>query len=358
MTPDPLPPVSSPPEHYWRQFRVNVVPTLAFVAVLGVTVWLWGKNLANPVVMGQAESVVAEVSSPTPGRISQLNVTLFQDVKEGDVIAVVDATDPMVLSNSIAVIYAEMNLIRAEAGLDNGDRIRLADFRLSWMIRRAELAAAQAQLTYARSELLRQSDLVAAKIETPDTLEVAQRDYDQITLEVEQKTLAVEAAEKAWHELDPATPTTESAATKAALAVAEENLKLVEAQLRPITLTAPISGRINQLDKLAGSTVVEGVPIATIAATTPNRIIGYLSQPLRIEPTNGMRAEVRSRGLLRKVGEAHITDIGPRMELFDAPLRIRGMGAAQQRGLPIIISIPPNMNIRPGELVDIRLLVN
>jgi hypothetical protein len=58
------------------------------------------------------------------------------------------------------------------------------------------------------------------------------------------------------------------------------------------------------------------------------------------------------------VGEARVTDIGPRIELFDAPLRVRGMGAAQERGLPIVISMPPNLSIRPGELVDIRLLVN
>lgn len=358
MSPDPLPPVSSPPEHYWRQFRINAVPTLAFVAVLGITVWLWGKNLANPVVMGQAESIAQDVSSPKPGRISQLNVKLFQEVNVGDIIATVDATDPLVLSNTIAVIHAEMNLIRAEAGLDNGDKIRLADFRLSWMIRRAELASAQAQLTYARNELQRKSELVAEKIDTSDSLDVAQRDFDQATLDVEQKTLAVEAAEKTWHELDPATPTAESPATKAALAVAEENLKLAEAQLHPIVLTAPISGRVSKVDKLAGTTVTEGIPIVTIASTTPNRIIGYLSQPLRIEPKVGMRAEVRSRGLVRKVGEAQVTDIGPRMELFDAPLRVRGMGAAQERGLPIIISIPPNMRILPGELVDIRLLVN
>ncbi len=358
MSPDPLPPVSSPPEHYWRQFRINVVPTLAFVAVLGITVWLWGKNLANPVVMGQAESVAQDVSSPKPGRVSQLNVRLFQEVNAGDVIATVDVTDPLVLSNTIAVIHAEMDLIRAEAGLDNGDKIRLADFRLSWMIRRAELASAQAQLTYARNELQRKSELVAEKIDTSDSLDVAQRDFDQATLDVEQKTLAVEAAEKTWHELDPATPTAESPATKAALAVAEENLKLAEAQLQPIVLTAPISGRVSKVDKLAGTTVTEGIPIVTIASTTPNRIIGYLSQPLRIEPKVGMRAEVRSRGLVRKVGEAQVTEIGPRMELFDAPLRVRGMGAAQERGLPIIISIPPNMRILPGELVDIRLLVN
>lgn len=358
MTPDPLPPVPSPPEHYWRQFRINIVPGLAFLAVLAITVWLWGQNLANPVVMGQAESIVAEVSSPQPGRIAQLNVVLYQEVQAGDVIAVVDATDPLVLSNTIAVIRAEMNLIRAEAGLDGGDRIRLADFRLSWMTRRAELASAQAQLIYARSAYERARALAAEKIDATDTLEQARSEYDQLTLEVEQLKLAVEAAEDSWRSFDSRSFAEESPATQAALAVEEENLKLAESQLHPIVLTAPIGGRVSKLEKTAGSTVVEGAPIVTIAATTPDRIIGYLSQPLRIEPKIGMQAEIRSRGLVRKVGVAQVTEIGPRIELFDAPLRVRGMGAAQERGLPIIISMPPNMSVRPGELVDIRLLVN
>jgi multidrug resistance efflux pump len=358
MNPDPLPPVPSPPEHHWRQFRVNVIPGLAFVLVLGITVWLWGKNLANPLVMGQAESIVTDVASPKPGRIEKLNVALFQEVKAGDVIAVVDASDPQVLINTLAVIRAEMGLIRAEGGLDNGDKIRLADFRLSWMIRRAELAASQAQLIYARDELERASALTAEKIDAADKLDIARRDFDQVTLEVEQKTLAVTAAEKSWRELDPATTTDEPASVRAALAVEEQKLRLAEAELQPITLTAPISGRISKLDKLAGATVVAGDPIATIANPTADRIIGYLSQPLRIEPKVGMRAEIRSRGLVRRVGEAQVTQIGPRIELFDAPLRVRGMGAAQERGLPIIMSIPPNMNVRPGEIVDIRLLVN
>ena len=359
MKPEPLPPIPSPPEHHWRQFRVNVVPGIAFVAVLGITVWLWGKNLANPVVLGQAESVIAEISSPQPGRVAQLNVALFQPVKAGDVIAVVEATDPLVLSNTIAVIRAEMNLIRAEAGLDAGDKVRLADFRLSWMVRRAELAAAQAQLNYAQAEFDRISRLAAEKIAADggeEGLDFARAQRDQLTLQVEQLSIAVDAAEKSWRAFDSGTD--ESNATKAAIAVAEENLKLAEAQFQPIVLTAPISGRISRVDKPAGSTVVEGVPIVTIASTTPNRIVGYLGQPLRIEPTVGMKAEVRSRGLKRQVGEAQVTDIGPRIELFDAPLRIRGMGAAQERGLPIMISIPDNMTIRPGELVDIRLLVN
>ena len=358
MNPDPLPPVPSPPEHYWRQFRINIVPSLAFVAVLGATIWLWGKNLANPLVMGQAESAVTDITSPKIGRIEKLNVTLFQEVKVGDVIAVVDVADPRVLSNTLAVVRAEMDQIRTEASLDTAGRVRLADFHLSWMTRRADLAAAKAQLIYAQAEYERTRALTAEKIVDPRELEIARRDYDQWTLQVEQMTQAVESADKSYRELDPAAATTESPITQAALKVAEQKLHLAEAELQPITLVATINGRVSKLEKLAGATVAAGDPIVTIANPTADRIIGYLSQPLRIEPKIGMRAEIRSRGLVRKVGEAQVTEIGPRIDLFDAPLRIRGMGAAQERGLPIIMSVPPNLNIRPGELVDIRLLVN
>lgn len=357
-TPEPLPPVPSPPEHLWRQFRVNVIPALTFIGVLVVTVWLWGKNLANPLVMGQAESVISEVVSPQPGRIEQLNVNLFQPVRKGDVIAIIDATEPLVLSNTISVIRAEMELIRAEAGLDYGDKVRLADFRLSWMIRRAELAAAQAQLTYARQSLDNIVTLQATKIASTDELQIAQRDYDQFTLQVEQMKLAVDEAEKSWRAFDSVSAADESPATKAALAVAEKNLELAEAQLKPIVLTAPIDGRISKVEKAKGAAVVEGVPIVTIASTNSDRIIGYLAQPIRLQPKVGMRAEIRGRGTDRRTGEAKVLEIGPRMELFDAPLRIRGMGANQERGLPILISIPKDMSFVPGELVDIRLLPN
>ena len=360
-TPEPLPPVPSPPEHLWRQFRINAIPALTFVAVLVATVLLWGRNLANPLVMGQAESVISEVVSPQPGRIGQLNVTNFQFVKKDDVIAIVDATEPLVLSNTIAVIRAEMDLIRAESGLDYGDKVRLADFRLSWMIQRAELAAAQAQLSYAENEYARLSKLAGERLVMEGGVEgvdFARASRDQLALEVEQKTLAVDAAEKSWRAFDSVSSADESPATKAALAVAEKNLELAEAQLTPIVLRAPIAGRISRVDKAVGAAIVEGVPIVTIARTNSELIIGYLAQPIRLQPAVGMRAQVRGRGSDRKTGEAEVLGIGPRMELFDAPLRIRGMGANQERGLPILISIPKDMSLLPGELVDIRLLPN
>ena len=355
---EPLPPVPSPPEHYWRQFRINILPILTFVAVLAATVWLWGKNLANPMVMGQAESLQADVVSPIKGRIVRLNVTQFQEVKAGDVIAAVETIDSQMLTNSVAIVRAELEALRANAGLDAGDRVRLADFQLGWMISRADLTTAQARLNWAEAEYERVRALAAEKFSSQQDLEVALRDRDQIRREVEQRTIAVTNAEKAWRDLNPDNANVDSPGMKSMLTVAEEKLRLAEAQLQPTLVTAPIDGCVSKLNEMTGSVVIDGDPIATIANPTANRIVGYLSQPLRIEPKVGMKAEIRSRGLVRTTGETQVTLVGPRIELFDAPLRIRGMGAAQERGLPIVMGIPPNMHVRPGELVDIRLLIN
>lgn len=355
---EPLPPIPSPPEHHWRQFRVKVLPYAAFVFVGALTVWLWGKNLANPLIMGQAEGSRAEITSPVAGRVAQIRATLYQEVQAGDVIAVVDASDPMVLTNTLALIRAEMEAVRVDAGFSAGDKVRYAQFQMDWLILRAELTALRAELQYSEGEFERISKLARENIANQFELDVALRDREKLRREVEDKSAAAAAAEKALLQLDPANGTAESATVKAAMAVATEKLRLAEAELQPVLLRAPIAGRLTRLEVLPQSSVVRGGAIASIASPGVDRIIGYIGQPLRIEPRVGMKAQVRSRGFDRTLGECQVSHIGPRIELFDAPLRVRGMGAAQERGLPIVVTVPPNLKLRPGEFVDITLAVD
>lgn len=358
MKVDPLPPIPSPAAHHWRQFRVRVIPVAAFVFVLGLAVWLWSKNLANPLVMGTAQGLEADVTSPQVGVLTELRVAPYQEVSKGEVLAVIRPGAPDLLSNTLSVIRAEMDVIRSEAGLDGGDRIRYAQLHLDSMLERADLVALKAQLAYAEKEFNRVATLVERKVLDPSQYDIALRDLEQAREEVATRSAAVEAADQGLRELDPATASAESPSVVAALTLANERLRLAEAELQPITLTSPIDGCVSKLQKLAGTTIIDGEPILTVASPDADYILGYVGQPLRIEPTRGMTVKVRSRGLHRTVGEATITHVGPRIELFNAPLRVRGMGNAQQRGLPIMVSVPPEMKLRPGELVDLTLSLN
>ncbi|MCX6895842.1 MAG: biotin/lipoyl-binding protein [Verrucomicrobia bacterium] len=353
---DPLPVIPSPPEHHWRQFRVKVVPYLTFGIVLILTIWLWGRNLANPLLQGTAEGLETDVASPKSGKITKLNVVLYQEVKAGDVIAIVDPGNAAVLSNHLALAGAEIEQARVDSGLRIADKVRYAQFQNSWMRQQADLLAARSQLFYASNEFLRVSNLFVTQTVSQIQYDWALRDYKQADELVKGYTTALAVTEKTLTQLDPAQP--ESPSLKSALAVAEAKFQLTAAEFQPIILTAPISGRVTKISALAGANVAAAAPIVSIADSEVKRIIGFIGLPLRIEPKVGMEVEIRSRGLSRVVGHSRITYVGPRIEIFNAPMRLRSMESAQERGLPIALPPPPNMHLLPGELVDLNLLLD
>ena len=101
--------------------------------------------------------------------------------------------------------------------------------------------------------------------------------------------------------------------------------------------------------------MIAGQPIVALATLNPVRIVGYLRTPLLDEPKPGTRVEVRTRGRHREVGSAQVVAVGTQMEpipaVLSGPLKLANLDL----GLPLDISLPVNLRIRPGELVDLRL---
>jgi multidrug resistance efflux pump len=248
-----------------------------------------------------------------------------------------------------------MMLLRTEAGYDAGDRLRYGQLELNWMLERAELIALQQQAAYAEAEYRRVQELLEKKIVDESQYDIARRDLEQARESVAIRSAAVERIGQTLEDLDPQGLAADSPSVRASLDLLSARLRLAEAEFKPVLLKAPIDGRISKIYKLEGATVADGEPVVTVASPEVDYILGYIGQPIRVEPELGMDVEVRTRGLHSTVGTASITEVGPRVELFNAPLRVRGMGNAQQRGLPILVSLPPNMPLRPGELVDLRL---
>ena len=353
MKADSLPPIPTPASRQWRQLRIRFLPPLTFLAVLSVTVWLWGRNLASPVMLGTAEGLEAEVSSPKSGRLSQLDVKLYQEVTAGQLLAVIEAVEPNILSNKLGVIRAEMELIRVEGGFRSGDRLRYSQFQLEIMLRRVDLALHRLSLPLAQLELSRTESLYKEKIVAQTVYDYAKLYVEQLQAQIKEMEDALVAADGGLKKLDPAAVTAEDPSIRAKLEVEEQKLHLAESELCPVLLKAPITGRVSKITKLAGMSVASNDPILTIANPKVDRILGFIGQPLRLEPKVGTAVEIRSRNAQRTVGKSHITHVGPRVELFNAPLRVRGMGSAQERGLPILIDVPEGMELRPGEMVDI-----
>ena len=172
---EPLPKIPSPPAHHWREFRIRAMPVIIFFVMLIIAVVIWKDHVAAPTVYGEVETVQAHVSSAKAGVLSKLNVTRFQRVAAGDVVGEVNVADPKILASSVAVISAEIELLRANMkpvlGLQQA-AMNYENLRLEWMRQRTQLLTARVNLQFSDIELRRMEALFTDKI-------VSDRVYEQ-----------------------------------------------------------------------------------------------------------------------------------------------------------------------------------
>jgi len=123
--------------------------------------------------------------------------------------------------------------------------------------------------------------------------------------------------------------------------------------LEPITLFAPISGMITSINRQGGESVVEGEPFITISSPHSDRVVGYLRQPYPVEPIIGQEVlmTTRERRPRRLIGA--VTQIGAHVEIITNALAYVKQGSLVDAGLPVIVSVPPGMPVRPGEILDL-----
>ena len=91
-----------------------------------------------------------------------------------------------------------------------------------------------------------------------------------------------------------------------------------------------------------------------IQSQRSERVVGYLRQPYTIQPRVGMPVTVVTRERMPKRFEALVTEVGAQVEIITNALAYVRPGYLVDAGLPVIISIPEEAPIRPGEMVDLN----
>lgn len=348
-----LSPIPSPSGHRWREFRIKVMPALVFFVVLAAVAVTWKQYVAAPSVVGEVEDVRVNVINTRPGLLEELNVERFQSVTKGQVIGRMLITEPEELKASLTVIEMDLKMLRAQMALDEQrNELNYEQFRLDYLARRAELAVARASLKQAESEMQRVTQLHKDKIASDLEMDVAARDQEKLRSEVAEKTKLVTQVEESLERLSPAATGKNPRAEfiTAAIDAQQNKLMLLEG---PVILKAPTDGVISAINHRPGEKIMAGDPIVTIGPAHPERIVGYVRQPLKIIPKAGDAVQVRTRGPTRQTGVAKVLKVGADMQAVTAPLRIRGYDTSQERGLPFLVEVPAGMEVYPGELVDL-----
>jgi multidrug resistance efflux pump len=346
---DKLPPIPTPFSQRWREFRIQVLPFLVFIAALVGIVYLW-RCVVQPVgIVGFVETNQVNVASLQDGLISELYVDRFQPLKKDQPICVVTKTDPELINATIQAAKADIQVLFAREGISvargqqNLQQL-LGDLfteKIKQAARRVDLTLAETNLVSAEalrkqgleSELLYQAALARRSALRDEILERDKyiRDLDQnlVKLQLPDDSLKNAVAEAIrWKE------------------------KELELSLKPVLLKATFDGVVTLVHHQAGEKVVRGAPIISLAATNAANVVAYIRQPIQRHPATGEVVQVTTRTTPRLTVRARITKVGAQLEPIN-PALISAETKRMEVGLPIVVALPPALTLMPGEFVDV-----
>jgi hypothetical protein len=123
-----------------------------------------------------------------------------------------------------------------------------------------------------------------------------------------------------------------------------------------LVLTAPIRGLVSLIHRRKGENISAGEPLVTISASHTDHIVGYLRQPLPIEPRTNMEVRIRTRGPKKEIGFGRIVSVGAHLQPINYALLPPTRPETVDLGLPILVSLPLGLSVHPGEFVDLTIL--
>jgi len=349
---DSLPPIPTPPAQRWREFRIQILPVIIFVAIISMIVVMW-RNFVQPSgVVGEVEAVKANVISLHDGVVAELHVDLLQYVTNGQVIGTIIGTDPDILKATIATIEADLKVLQARMRLDER-RNEQSLQQLHWDLLNERLARdlAVSQIKVASNKMARAQLLFDGRLESQEVLDIAQAEFDKLQTEIKVRAQTIADREAALKQFGDANDAAGDPAIRDAIKAKEDELKLT---LQPVDVKAPMSGFISAIAHRGQERVVRGESIVTISGTTAERIVGYIRQPVQVMPTEKDTVVVHTRSMKRQMGEGQILKVGAQYEPIN-PALISTASNRVEMGLPILVSLPKGMNVSPGEFVDLSI---
>ena len=350
-----LPAIPTPAGTRWREFRVRYVPIFVF-ALTAFLIWQFWSDLPPATgIRGIGEGPVSLLASPADGFLQNVVVEPRGRVEAGKPIATIVPFDPR---SRMDMFQAQLQISRLalEPSIVDRNVMNYEQLRIDALQLRSALAMAKANLQTAEEILPRHEKALKDRLISQDIYAETLRNRNFYRAEVENTSRALQDIEARLKQLAPMgdpTLTATNLVDDSLLPRLEEQMVTIQTNFHPITLTAPISGEVNYY-RQAREFVAVGEPLLTINSERADRIIAYLKQPLPFEPQVGMQMEVvtRSRNPQRFITE--IANIGARVEVITNSIAYLQPGTLVDSGLPLILPVPPDVHIRPGEIVDVE----
>jgi multidrug resistance efflux pump len=399
-------------KNYPFRLRLHLLPIVVWLGALACVIGLFTRRSQRFEIIGMARSPVVHVSVNCPAKLKTVPVILFEEVKKGQTVAIVntvlDNEQPRIeLQTQLDAILAEIEHLSAQLVptqetllAEKSDRVithraRMRTFdidienaRIKILSLRSQIASDQILLEDLASEVKTTRDLVEQKAIAPIEQEKAQIQYNSLAKKIEENEKLLDQSksdlEQAQQRRDeyaknnPFNPSVDDAleVIRKQIAVQDRLMKGVLAQLDALRareslevkatidgVIIPIQRRANEASMLRpgeniigrpGEVVAAGQPILAIAKAKPSEIIAYIGEGLLGQLKENMPVEIIKERIPPQIARSQITQIGPTMELM--PERMWLNPNIPQWGRPVLIEIPNGLELIPGEMIGIRRL--
>lgn len=352
MENEKLPPIPTPFSQRWREFRIQVLPFVVFIATLVAIVYLWRSIVQPTGMIGFVETNQVFVASLQDGLISEVYVQRFQEVKKDQPLCVVAKTDPELIAATIASAKAELMVTLARSDIDIvRGRMSLQQLVGDLLIQKTTQAAKHADLIYAQTNLVSSEALRNQGVLGELQYQAALARRDSLRAEIDARDKYITDLEKSLDSFK----TKDDSIKPTILEAVQAKQRELELALKPSLIKAPFDGMISIIHHQAGEKVLRGSPLITISSPNSTQIIGYVRQPIQRHPKVGDEVRVTTRTTPRIYAPATILKVGAQLE----PLNPGLLSAETKRmevGLPVVISLPTGLGLFPGEFVDIAFV--
>lgn len=353
--------VSTPLSLRWREFRIKYLPAAVFLGTVGGCVLLWQPAVLNRGITGVADGTRSTLVSAQPGTLLSLHVNAFDTILPGQPLGVIQPKDTRaeldLLGSDLQIARLQLEPSLEEETQFNVDRIQLELLRL-----RSDHSVARVSLQRAEIELQRSKVLHEEKLLSDMAFELVEKARDLLVAEINEKERSIQILEKRTADLHrsassrfPSNPAFGTNATHAALAQLRSLRDAAATNFAPKTLTAPIAGMIGALYKQPGEALLEGDSILLINSLWSERVIGYLRHPFPPLPQLGREVMLTTQERNPRKVRGLISHIGAQVVPITNALATVVQGKLMDVGLPIVIDIPIEARIRPGEMMTIHL---
>ncbi|MGV1793092.1 HlyD family secretion protein [Rhizobium sp. A37_96] len=217
--------------------------------VVALCVLLWFATRPPPlVVQGEVSTNRVDISPRVPGRVAKLNADVGDVVKQGDVIAELESPQ----------LTASLHMADAALAVSQADLIRVNSTRPETIdASKAQLAAADADVTLYQEETSRQAKLISTGAST-------QALVDQTARNLEAAIRQKEAAEANLRLVVAGASKEEKALAATRVEQARASLNQQQVDVSELTIRAPISGQVTTRVAELGENFSAGAPLFSI----------------------------------------------------------------------------------------------